>query len=381
MALAALIVAIVSAVAGVGGLALARRSATSAARSADAAAVTAALDVDRRHSELTPRFRLTCEPWNPGIDTLRLRVCLTGPPELERLDELTVMIRDDHPWRGQGTPLAGGPTPEQVAQQIWGRWRFTPRVGPGADSIRGIPGADETGRGCPARDLPVGEELLFQLEPTSPPRWSQQALQSWQEQVGPMLRLRLGCRRDGWELWTLPCEVLIENGVGRTEVPPGNLAQDHLASTQRAELQAGQQRREREQAAHVDVTWNDMPDQPGRSMAILINDSERPIFGVVVRGRVVQNAVSLLPAVQTGEMYPAAIPASMAPPESWTFRSGKPGDRLESLRPGGRGAFICGFPVTPSPDGRLHVRFTDDAGLHWQLDQDHHLERLTERDW
>ena len=148
MALAALIVAIVSAVASVGGLALARRSATSAAKAADAPEVTATLDIDRRHSELTPRFRLTCEPSNPGTDTLRLRICLTGPPELERLDELTVTIRDDHPWRGQGTPLAGGPEPEQVARQIWGRWRFTPGVGPGASPAQGIPGADETGRTC-----------------------------------------------------------------------------------------------------------------------------------------------------------------------------------------------------------------------------------------
>jgi len=27
------------------------------------------------------------------------------------------------------------------------------------------------------------------------------------------------------------------------------------------------------------------------------------------------------------------------------------------------------------------ARFTDDAGLHWQIDQDLHLERLSEREW
>jgi hypothetical protein len=27
------------------------------------------------------------------------------------------------------------------------------------------------------------------------------------------------------------------------------------------------------------------------------------------------------------------------------------------------------------------VRFTDDAGLHWQIDHDLHLERLSDRDW
>jgi len=37
--------------------------------------------------------------------------------------------------------------------------------------------------------------------------------------------------------------------------------------------------------------------------------------------------------------------------------------------------------VTHSPDGRVIARFTDDAGLHWQIDQDLHLERLSEREW
>src|SRR5215469_2499547 len=75
-------------------------------------------------------------------------------------------------------------------------------------------------------------------------------------------------------------------------------------------------------------------------------------------------------------MYPSAIPADAASPDSWTYRGGAPGDRLESLRAGGRGAFECGFPYTASPHGRLHVRFTDDARLHWQLDQHLHLEQL-----
>lgn len=118
MALSALLVAIVSALAAISGLAYSRRSAKAAdksaeaaEKSADAAAVTARLDVDRRHSELTPRFRITCEPAG-GPGGMRMTIALTEPPELERLDELIVTIRDDHPWRAQGSLLAGGPTPE-----------------------------------------------------------------------------------------------------------------------------------------------------------------------------------------------------------------------------------------------------------------------------
>lgn len=132
---------------------------------------------------------------------------LSGPPELERLDELTVTIRDDHPWRGQGTPLAGGPTPEQVAAQIWGPRRFIPGTGPGADPVRGIPGADQTGRATPTGGMPVGEELPFFLEPTRPPAWSQQPQENWLKERGTVVRLRLDCRRDGWEPWTLTAEI------------------------------------------------------------------------------------------------------------------------------------------------------------------------------
>jgi hypothetical protein len=146
-------------------------------------------------------------------------VFLIGPPELERLDALTVTIRDDHPWRGQGTPVAGGPTPEQVAAQVWGRYRFIPGTGPGAGSVTGITGADPAGRTTVTAGLPVGEELPFDLEPTNPPRWSGWNRSGWQQAVGPMLRLRLECHRDGWEPWSLPCEMKIEDGGAWTEVP------------------------------------------------------------------------------------------------------------------------------------------------------------------
>jgi hypothetical protein len=175
--IAALVVAIVAAVAAAAAAEYARRSAKSAAE-------TAALDRQRRHAELTPHFRVALERANPGVDTQRLRVFLIGPPELERLDALTMTIRDDHPWRGQGPQLAGGPTPEQVARHIWGPYRFTPGTGPGADAVRGIPGADPTGRTTPTRGMPVGEELQFSLEPTLPPSWSQQPRRTGGESGG-----------------------------------------------------------------------------------------------------------------------------------------------------------------------------------------------------
>jgi hypothetical protein len=72
--------------------------------------------------------------------------------------------------------------------------------------------------------MPVGEELPFQLEFNQPPPWSHQTLDAWQKQVGWWLRLKLECHKDGRPPWVLPAELMINKGVGYTEVPatPGS---------------------------------------------------------------------------------------------------------------------------------------------------------------
>ncbi|HEX2746083.1 MAG TPA: hypothetical protein VHN16_17020 [Streptosporangiaceae bacterium] len=166
------------------------------------------------------RFRVTCEPSNPGSPTLRLRVFLSGPPELERLDALIVTIRDDHPWRGQGTPWLAVRHPNRSPRRSGHPTASFPGTGPGADSARGIPGADPTGRTTPTGGLPAGEELPFFPEPTFPPSWSQQPQGNWQKERRTVVRLRLECRRDGWDPWILTCEIdTIGDGSGTAEIP------------------------------------------------------------------------------------------------------------------------------------------------------------------
>jgi hypothetical protein len=81
------------------------------------------------------------------------------------VDSLTVRIRDDHFRGGQGTLTAGGPTRAQVTTHIWDPYMFT--AGTGSDHAR----ADRTGRVAEyGQALPVGEELLFQLERARPHR-------------------------------------------------------------------------------------------------------------------------------------------------------------------------------------------------------------------
>jgi hypothetical protein len=124
----------------------ARRSADAAEHSAMSAAVTANIDISRRHSELTPKLLIECEPGGQGVQmTIRFR----GPAELRRLDELSVRIRDDHAWRGQGPSIAGGPGPEQTAAHVWGPYRFAPGAAPAGGEL-----PDETGaRARPALSL------------------------------------------------------------------------------------------------------------------------------------------------------------------------------------------------------------------------------------
>lgn len=218
MTVAAFVVSIVSVVVAIASVWFAWRSSRSAAQSATAAATTAELDLQRRHVELAPRFRATCRPYNPGSETLLLQLSLSEPHELERLDELTVTIRDDHPWRGQAV-RGGGPSAEQIAKQIWGPYRFIPGTGPEADPGRGVPGADPTGRTTPTAGMPVGETLSFCLERTSPPSWSHQTHEDWQRQCGTTVRLRLECHREGHLPWTVPFELMVEDGHAMVDVP------------------------------------------------------------------------------------------------------------------------------------------------------------------
>jgi hypothetical protein len=186
----------------------ARRSADAAERSAEAAAVTAQLDTGRRHSELTPRMRIEC---GQGV---QMTVTFKGPAELQRLDELAVTVRNDHAWRGRGPEIAAGPSPEQIAAHVWGPLRFAPGSAP-----PGGTGPDEHGRTSIARGVPVGESVMFVMEPTRPPKWSASSLTDWQREMGALLRLELTCQAPGWEPWTATCEGQIISGRGVIEVP------------------------------------------------------------------------------------------------------------------------------------------------------------------
>jgi hypothetical protein len=149
-------------------------------------------------------LRVICEPLNPGSDVMRLRVMLIGPPGLDRVDRLTVTIRNDHFRRGERQrQYMGGPTEEEFKQHIWGPYRFTPGTGP--DDAQANSACRETVYDA---SLPLGEELPYELEHTWPERWMTGTTQpDWLRERGTVIRIAFAAEHNQYGMWYLPCEI------------------------------------------------------------------------------------------------------------------------------------------------------------------------------
>jgi hypothetical protein len=167
-------------------------------RSERSAASVAAIDRDRRHEELTPKFALSLKRLNGVGDTFVLEVKLVGPDGLERLDGITVIVADDKA-RG-ASPLANGPTKEEVGACIWGPLRFRP----------GIEGTGDGGRTSALGALDRGTATVANLEPSAAPTWFEDQRGAWRAQYEDSpLKLRLECHLAGQTPWTVPQELKI----------------------------------------------------------------------------------------------------------------------------------------------------------------------------
>jgi hypothetical protein len=164
--------------------------------SSQASAAMTAIERRRWHADLTPQLEFTCRVTSGERATLR--VALVGPAALDRLDQVTVHIRDDIPGRAPVTP--GGPTAEEIARQIWGPYGFVP----------GVDGADQTGRSVAPFELLLGDWRPLTLERTPATTWSGDAT-GWGRQYNDQpVRLTLACVREGDEPWTVPQEVRVD---------------------------------------------------------------------------------------------------------------------------------------------------------------------------
>ncbi len=63
------------------------------------------------------------------------------------------------------------------------------------------------------------------------------------------------------------------------------------------------------------------------------------------------------------------------------FVLGEHASTMPVLRAGHKAAFVWGFTAARYPRVITWVRFTDDAGLHWEIDTGLHLKKLDHRVW
>jgi hypothetical protein len=168
----------------------------------------------RQHEELTPSFLVHIEPWAEGTDLMRLRLTQNGPPGIDHLDSLVVSIgNDDSYWPDERNVAANGHDYEEVANQVWAPYRFTPGTGPGQAR------ADPDGReiACEA-PLPAGQELAFQLEPTRPGSWFALPQEEWQRQRGNAIRLAITAAHREHGKWHLAAKITVAPGLARSAI-------------------------------------------------------------------------------------------------------------------------------------------------------------------
>ncbi|MEU7890997.1 hypothetical protein AB0B54_36335 [Microbispora bryophytorum] len=183
--------AIASAVATIAAAVAAIGSWRAAGRANRTAQQVAAIEQRREHAERTPRLTITCAAQHG--DGALLTIAFAGPDQLHEL-RIRVTIRDDKP-RG-GSLLAGGPTVEEVAAQIWGPYQFDPPID-GADTHRTVPQVV----------LLNGDNRPLQMRKTPPPPWVTSESHWRQDYEDKPVRLELHCEHDGYEPWILRRDI------------------------------------------------------------------------------------------------------------------------------------------------------------------------------
>lgn len=190
MGLASLIIAIIA-------ILISIASAVYSRRQAVASSSVAEIEAARRHDQLTPHLSVTCV--TSGTDNADLTVELTGPDGLDRLDGLTVVIRDDRPDRGKRTPGMSDRGYEELQDVIWGPCRIN----------TGTRDTSRNGREHGPVILRRQEPYLLSLERSISPSWIH--LQKWRQGYESQpVRLTFKCRRDGHEPWEIQKEVTLK---------------------------------------------------------------------------------------------------------------------------------------------------------------------------
>jgi uncharacterized membrane protein len=162
-----------------------------------------------------------------------------------------------------------------------------------------------------------------------------------------------------------------------------NKRRDALLDGQLRELEQRARTLDRQQAEAVDlklssnaekVPGSEPPSQHRVHVAEVANNSRRPIRDVSCRIEP-EPGDGPYGSRRTGVYALSEMPASRV-------RIGlSDGTHIPLLRADVAGAFVFAVDTKEHPIPRTTLRFTDDAGLHWQINHDLHLEQLPGRDW
>jgi hypothetical protein len=158
---------------------------------------------------------------------------------------------------------------------------------------------------------------------------------------------------------------------------------DELLDRQLLELEQRALTTERAQAEQVEFSWRasspvDESMEGTIWMGVTENRSSRPIRDVVCRIQLHPAQDYDFSAQAVGEL--TALPMGSAA-NMPVFIGARLGDRVALIRGGQTFGFQSSIPVADHQLARMITRFTDDAGIHWQIDADLHLEKLASRNW
>jgi len=177
-----------------------------AGKANETAGKVAAIERQRRHSELTPQFQVTCTEPKTGPGSAGMHVTLTGPAGLDHLDEVTISILDETGQDHWGHGLPQGVASEEAALFVWGPWEFNTAASAQVSDNR-------TTRARSYSRVSGKNWDHLSLQRTRPGRWmTGMSSAQWERQHGGKpIRLLITCRLAGYDQWLLgPLDIYVE---------------------------------------------------------------------------------------------------------------------------------------------------------------------------
>lgn len=166
-----------------------------------------------------------------------------------------------------------------------------------------------------------------------------------------------------------------------------NKQRDALMAGQLLELEQRSLTFERQQAEEIGfkqssftaaVHGSDPPTSHQVYLAEVANDSRRPIRNAACR--IEPEPGDSLQAADRAGFYLETAAASSIRFSVPAFLDLSEGTNIPLIQVGETAAFAFSVETAEHPKARITARFTDDIGLHWQIDPDLHLEKLPNRD-